>query len=110
MVRGSDWGTSCDGTGTAGSGYTNAGCTASLQDIQQYVQTLGFPGINGAGMTVTPQCATVIGGTLAAYSSSCNASTDVVQVTVSYPFSFGIPGLPRYTYQLNSTSQMSIGY
>ena len=110
MVRGYDWGTPCDGTGNAGSGSANSGCYASLADIQNYVQGLGI--LNGSNMTVTAKCASAIGGTFSTYSpgSTCDAATDVVQVTVSYPFSFGIPGFPRYTYQLRSTSQMMVAY
>lgn len=111
MVRGFDWGTNCDATGSgAGSGYTNSGCTASATDIQNYVQNLG--NLNGGSLTVTPKCASSIVGTLSTYSPSttCNAATDVVQVTVSEPFYFGIPGFPRYTYQLSSTSQVTVAY
>jgi len=118
IVRGYDWGTSCDSNANGqgnpagdGSGSANSGCVASLKDIQNYVENAGF--LNGStNMTVTPQCASVIGGTFTTYSPSttCNAATDVVKVTVSYPFSFGIPGFPRYTYQLSSTSQEVISY
>ena len=110
IVRGYDWPNSCDGTGNAGSGFNQSGCYATAADIQNYVQNAGF--LNGSNMTVTPKCASSIAGTFSTYSpsSTCNAATDVVQVTVSYPFSFGIPGFPRYTYQLSSTSQEVISY
>ena len=110
IVRGYDWGTPCDGTGNAGSGSANSGCYASLKDIQNYVQNAGF--LNGSNMTVTPTCASSIVGTFSTYSpgTTCNAATDVVKVTVSMPFSFGIPGFPRYTYQLSSTSQEVVAY
>jgi Flp pilus assembly protein TadG len=109
-VRGSDWGsTTCDGTGSASAGYLNAACVASEADIQDYVQNLGF--VNPNSLTVTVQCATSISGTFSTYSSSCNASGDVVQVKVSAPFSFGLPSLKGnhwYTYNLSSTSETII--
>lgn len=110
MVRGSDWSSSCDGTGKAGSGSTSAGCIASATDIQNYVQNMGFPGIVGSNMTVTTTCATTIGGTFTAYpgTTACNGNGNVVQVTVSYPFTFGVPGMKKFNYSLASTSQMVI--
>lgn len=86
MVRGASWGTNC-------ADYTGAGCTATATQISQYVQNLGFPGIDGSKITVTVNCATAVGGTFASYSTSCNKYSDVVQVTVSYPFSVPIAGV-----------------
>lgn len=89
MVRGASWGSACGD-------YTDAGCTATSDQISQYVQNLGFPGIDGSQITVTVQCAASSGtgfGTLGSYGSSCNAAGSEVQVTVSYPFSVPVAGI-----------------
>lgn len=89
MVRGASWGSAC-------ADYTGAGCTASSDQITQYVQNLGFPGIDESKITVTVQCAASSGagfGSLGSYGSSCNAAGSEVQVTVSYPFSVPIAGV-----------------
>lgn len=111
IVRGSDWANPCD-TGTAGTGYTSAGCSASTADIKAYVSSLNFPGIFIRTQNV---CVEYFSTPPASASSSCTdgtgttkASGNVVQVTVTYPFTFGVPGLPKFTYSLASTSQMVI--
>lgn len=116
IVRGSDWTSSCD-TGGAGSGYTSAACSASVADVQNYVATLGFGAIGitpsnasnyvcveylSALPTSPPTSCTSSTGTLA------NAQDDVVEVEITYPFKFGLPGFPGYTYNLNSFSEMAI--
>lgn len=109
MVRGASWGSAC-------SDYTDAGCTASASQISQYVENLGFPGIDGTQITVTVQCAASSGsgfGALGAYGSSCNAAGSEVQVTVSYPFSVPIAGIngtcnSPTKFCMASTSEMVI--
>lgn len=86
MVRGATWGAAC-------SDYSSAGCTATAAQVGQYVQNLGFPGIDNSKINVTVQCATAVGGTFASYGSSCNAAGDIVQVIVSYPISIPIVGI-----------------
>lgn len=113
IVRGSDWSNQCDGNGNAGTGYTSAGCNASVADIQAYVSSLNFPGIL---ITTSDVCVQFFGTPPTSASSSCtnstgtltNANGNVVQVTVTYPFTFGLPGLRKFTYSLASTSQMVI--
>lgn len=89
MVRGGSWGSTCGD-------YTQAGCTATSDQISQYIENLGFPGIDGSKINITVQCAAVSGtgfGTLGAYGSSCWAAGSEVQVTISYPFSIPIAGI-----------------
>lgn len=113
MVRGSDWSNPCDGSGNAGSGFASAGCNASVADIQAYVSSLNFPGIL---ITTSDVCVEFYSTPPASASSSCtnstgtptNASGNVVQVTITYPFTFGVPSLRKFTYSLASTSQMVI--
>jgi Flp pilus assembly protein TadG len=101
MVRGSTWGTQC-------TSYSSAGCTASAQNIKDFVTNMGFPGISTSNMTVTPQCATTVGGTFTSTLTNCNAAGDVVQVQVQYSFPFNIPFLTGRTFSMSSTSEMVI--
>lgn len=112
MVRGASWGTTC-------TDYTSSGCIATEPQIEQYVQSLGFPGIDGNNLQVSVSCSTAVGGTFVDYNgASCNARGDVVEVTVTYPFSISIAGIngscPSSTnsspakYCMSSSSQMVI--
>lgn len=114
IVRGSDWSANC-------TDYTDAGCIATSDQISQYIDSLGFPGIDASKIQVTVQCATVTTtattatlGSFGTYGSTCNAATDLVQVTVSYPFSVPIAGVngscggTSPSFCMSSTSQMSI--
>ena len=109
IVRGLSWGTGC-------TAYTDAGCTATEPQIKQFVQNLGFPGINSNNLTVTVQCATTTGttvGAFGAYGNTCNAAGDVVQVKISYPFSVPIAGVngtctSPTKFCMSSTSEMVI--
>jgi Flp pilus assembly protein TadG len=115
MVRGSDWSTGCDGSGSAGSGYSSSGCIASAADVEKFVASLGFLDI-----TTSDVCVQFLTSLPSSASSSCTAASsttevpaagNIVQVTITYPFSFGLPGMPsehKYTYSLTSTSQMVI--
>lgn len=101
MVRGATWGTQC-------ASYSAAGCTASAQNIEDFVTNIGFPGISTSNLTVTPQCATAVGGTFTATITSCNAAGDVIQVQVQYNFPFNVPFLTGRTIAMSSTSEMVI--
>ena len=112
IVRGSSWNpTTCDGTGSAGSGYGSAQCQASAADIQNFVATRNFPGVN---ITAGDVCVEYFSAVPSSVSTSCtsnstpNAPGDIVQVTVTYPFTFNVPGFPAYTVSLSSTSQSVI--
>ncbi len=101
IVRGATWGTAC-------ASYTSSGCTASTLQIQQYVASLSFPGINAANITVTPTTSLTTGGAACKTFSTCNAASDVVQVQVTYSFPFSVPFVPQRTLSMTSTSQMVI--
>lgn len=112
MVRGSSWSGGCDGSGSAGSGYTSAACNASTADIANYVASLNFPGVNIVPTNVCVEYYTYTSvptaTTTCSANSSPNAQGDFVQVTVTYPFTFNVPLLPSYTLNLQSTSVMTI--
>ena len=85
--------------------YSNNGCTATTANIQDYVKSLAFPGIDTGDITVTPTWYSTPGGTS---SPVYNAYGDYVQVQVQYAFPFSIPGIPQSTLTMSSTSQMVI--
>ena len=107
IVRGATWGTSCGS-------YTASMCTASPADIANYVASRDFPGIS---ITADDVCVQYFSSVSASTASTCtkktansgpNAVGNIVMVTITYPFSFGLPGLGSYTYHLSSTSRMVI--
>ena len=104
MVRGS---ASCTNT----SKLTN--CNASVDQIQTYVRSLGFPGLNSAAyMHVYPiwLSASVAKPTTWADCSPavCNDPGNLVQVLVTYQLPLGIPFWHSTVLSLRSTSQMVI--
>lgn len=111
IVRGASWPGTCDGNGTAGSGYASSMCEASPADIANFVASRNFPGLNIAASDV---CVEYFSSVPAAASTSCSGNTGpravgyIVQVTVSYPFTLTLPVLPAYTWNLASTSHMVI--
>ncbi|HEV2133522.1 MAG TPA: TadE/TadG family type IV pilus assembly protein [Terracidiphilus sp.] len=114
IVRGSSWSATCDGSGSAGSGYGSSMCTASTSDIGNYVANRDFPGLN---ITASDVCVEYLTSVPSSASQNCTASTgsvlanapgDIVQVTITYPFTLVIPGLSDHTFHLMSTSQMVI--
>lgn len=119
MVRGSTWAQS-PWNGGACASYTDAGCVASQQNIEDYVKSLAFPGIDPANLTVTPASYVAYGGTACpapvdssgnlepSQPPSCNAQTDVIEVKVVYNFPFSIPFVPSSTLSMSSTARMNI--
>ena len=99
MVRGS----SC----TAYSGFTSA-CPATPAQIQTYVRSLNFPGINPNQMTVIAAFSAYPTGGTCTPSSLCNNPGNQVTVTVSYQLPVSIPFVPARTLTMTSRSQMVI--
>jgi Flp pilus assembly protein TadG len=104
MVRGSTWnGTTCSDT-------TTASCDATNSNVTSYVQSMAPLGID----TTTPlKVATAWPGTTAAGSScmtsnGANSPGCVVQVAVTYNFTFVLPFLPKSTLALKSSSAVTI--
>ncbi|HEX8712087.1 MAG TPA: TadE/TadG family type IV pilus assembly protein [Terracidiphilus sp.] len=109
IVRGGGWGTAC-------SSYSDSMCTASADNIKNYVhqRSVSYPGISIATSNVcvhywssvqSPAPTTCTDST---GSTTYNSVGDIVQVTINYPFTFSAPGIPSYTYTLTSTSMMVI--
>lgn len=89
-------------------------CNATNTDIQTYLQSLSYPGINSAQLTTSTNWYTptsppaswslcALGGTV-----PCNQQGYEVQVTVTYPFPLSIPFWKSSTLQVSSTSTMVI--
>ena len=113
MVRGADWSKSAahDCPTSALPNFTMPySCTASQDDVQNYVRSLAAPGINPANITVTttwpgttPKCTSNCSICTNAKSSGCN-----VQVQVSYPFLFNVPFMKRSTMTFVGMSEKVI--
>ncbi len=93
-----------------GSACMNAGasCTVSTDDIQTYVEDIGFPGINPANMTVTTTYAPYPAGANCTPSAACNNPGNLATVTVSYNFPLSIPFVSSSVIAMSSTSSMVI--
>ena len=99
--------------GTQTPNQTN--CDATGDQIQAYVQGLGYPGIDPSRMTVTSTWNT---GTLqtdghetwanCGTSNSCKSPGNQVQVTVVYTFPLAVPFLSLQSMNVQSTSSMVI--
>ena len=84
-----------------GSACTVSGCPASSTDVQTYVRGLA-PGIDPNSLAVAT---TWPGGCIGA---NVNGPGCLVTVTVTYPFRFIVPLLPRFTMSMSSASTMII--
>lgn len=103
MVRGSSYTTACTSPGFAN-------CIAqpgSTGDIQQFVQNLGFPGIDSSKIVVTTSWPGNV-GVCTPSTDPCNNPGNLVKVAVSYPLSIGIPFWNVSVLNLSSTSEMVI--
>lgn len=99
MVRGS---TSCTNTPSL------TDCNATSAEIQTYVQSLSYPGINSQSLTASTSWCSVSTSTPASW-SSCSSTTanspgNAVQVVVTYPFALQIPLLNVHTLSFSSSS------
>lgn len=106
IVRGAD----CS-TNTPGLDH----CNAAQSDIQTYVQSQTYPGINTSNLTVTATWlqpssppATTWSSCTSTPSNPCNQQGYEVQVTASYPFPLRIPFWRNGTLTVASTSTMVI--
>lgn len=119
-VRGSN---SCD---SSKSGLTNCNLgpwsQSSGNPLQVYVQTLGYPGIDGSRMTVNaswwirsdPDNSTYVAwsskctGAVDGYNKPCNYPGNQVRVVVNYQFPLSIPFWKMTTLTVTSTSSLII--
>lgn len=103
IVRGSSWGSNC-------ASWNSSQCTASTDDIANYVANRSLPGVSIAASNV---CVQYFSSVPSSTSTSCTANTspndrgDIVQVTVSNPLTLNVIWWSR-TFSVSSTSQMVI--
>jgi Flp pilus assembly protein TadG len=93
--------------GSACSGFGSA-CPASKTDIQNYVQSLSYPGISSAAETVITTYSAYPTGTSCTPSASCNNPGNLATIKVSYAFPLAIPFMTTKTYTMSSTAEMVI--
>lgn len=109
IVRGGDWLIPCDSVG----GWSASMCAASPENIASFVNSRGFPAITVDPNEVcvqyfAPDSLPPSGSLACDGNSGPNQVGDIVQVTISHPFTLIIPGLPNNTWNLSSTSRMVI--
>lgn len=95
MVRGS----SCNSS--------NSACPAKASDIETFVRSQLYPGINPSAITVTTTWPTT-GASCTPSSSPCNNAGNLVAVTVQYEFLWSVPFVPSRTLEMSSSSEMVI--
>jgi Flp pilus assembly protein TadG len=101
-------------------GLTMTHCGAQQSDIQTYVRSLSFPGIDSNNVTVTaawdsPSTPTTAAPTISWSTCStgtpatgCNNPGHIVVVDVTYAFPLNIPFVSNRTLNMTSTSSMVI--
>lgn len=101
--------------GASCTGMPDCGFTDSNTTLQRYVQSLGYPGIDGSTITVTstwytpsPTGVPNPSWVACATGTGCNAAGDMVKVVVQYPFQLNIPYWTPVTVTLKTSSQMVI--
>ena len=102
MVRGSSWnGASCT---------TNAlDCTATSDDISNYVKGTLPPGMSSANLTVSSSWpGTTAAGDSCDTEDGVNSPNCIVKVTVTYQFTFPVPFFTQNTLPLKSSSIVTI--
>jgi TadE-like protein len=103
------------------SGSTNPSPGSGTTPLENFVQNLTYPGIDGSRLAVTSHWYTESftnagGGAFSTAdwsatpctSGTCNNKGDAVRVTVTYQFPLNIPFWKNQTINLASTSQMMI--
>jgi hypothetical protein len=99
MVRGSGCSTY--------SGFGSA-CPAAATDVQNYVRSLGFPGIKPSNLTVTATWSADGGTTWSSTATSHNVAGDLVRVSITYQYFLSIPYVPSRLLSMTSSAQTVI--
>lgn len=81
-------------------------CNVNSAAIQSYLRGLPTPGIKSSLISVTATWPSTLNCTPSA--TPCNNPTNLVKVTVTYPFPFAAPFITSATVNLSSTSEMVI--
>lgn len=109
MVHGSEWTSAC-GTSAPPNFTMKYDCNVSATDVQNYVESISMPGISKTAIVATatwpgttPDCTTSCSTCTTSNSQGC-----FVKVTVTYPFKFHLPFLPKSTFTVSSTAEKVI--
>ena len=102
IVRGANFkGVSCSTT-------TTQDCDSTADDVQAYVRGIAPPSVTSTSLTVTT---TWPGTTVNGSTTGCTTVNNqgcLVQVTISYPFSFLLPFLPGSPMTFSASSEQAI--
>jgi Flp pilus assembly protein TadG len=98
--------------GSACTGFPECGTTprgAQQADVLNYVQHLGYPGIDTSSskLGVTATWPTT-GTACTPITSPCNNPGNLVKVVVTYKYPLSIPFVPKASVNMSSTSEMVI--
>lgn len=105
IVRGNTYsGTNCASPGFA----TCVAQAGSTGDIAQFVRNFAYPGIDSSLITTTTTWPGTVSPSACPGVAPCNNPGNLVQVVVSYPYSFHIPFVPSASFTMASTSQLVI--
>ena len=105
IVRGNTY----SGTNCASPGFANCVAQAgSTGDIAQFVRNFAYPGIDSSLITTTTTWPGTVSPSACPSVAPCNNPGNLVQVVVSYPYSFHIPFVPSASFTMASTSQLVI--
>lgn len=103
IVHGAQWG------GVACANATSYDCTATSDDVQNYVRGLATPGIEASSLAVDTQWPQEsIDGTSTGCTSQANNPGCEVKVVVQYPFGIHFPFMSGSNVTFRSTSEMTI--
>lgn len=89
------------------SGFSSA-CPATAANVQDYVRSLGFPGIVPSHLTVTTTWSANGGTTWSSTATSHNVAGDLVHVAITYQYFLSIPYVPTRAFTMTSTAQTVI--
>jgi Flp pilus assembly protein TadG len=108
IVRGSSWSTACS------SSTTGFGCNAANTDVTAYVKSIAPPGVDTSKLTVSATWPGTAAGSSGSTCTDTKTKTNsnnpgcIVQVQVTYPFTFIAPFMPKATPTFSATSQQAI--
>lgn len=106
IVHGANCNSPINGNCNIGTGGTSSSAPANMA-LKAYLNNEIFPGINGNNLNITTVYGTAPGETSCSV-MHCNGAGDQVTVTVSYPYLYAIPFVPRRSFTMNATSTMII--
>jgi len=87
---------------------SGSSCTATATQVQNYAKSLEYPGIDGSKLTVTATYSSYPSGSSCTPNTNCENPGDLVTVTVTFPYSLGLPFVSSRVLSMTSTSAMVI--